>query len=70
MKIISLRAKKHKNFNLALFFTMLILLIIGCVFVYSASFYSAEITYHDKLFFVKYLMGAEIYVTYSHPLKA
>lgn len=53
MKIISLRAKKHKNFNLALFFTMLILLIIGCVFVYSASFYSAEITYHDKLFFVK-----------------
>ena len=24
----------------------------------------------DKLFFVKYLMGAEIYVTYSHPLKA
>ncbi len=53
MKIISLQAKKHKKFNFALFSLMIILLLIGCVFVYSASYYSAGITYKDKFFFVK-----------------
>lgn len=32
---------------------MLILLAIGLIFVYSASFYSAEITYGDKFYFLK-----------------
>ena len=32
---------------------MFLLLAIGCVFVFSASFYSAEITYGDKFFFLK-----------------
>lgn len=32
---------------------MLVLLTIGCVFVYSASFYSAQITYGNKFFFLK-----------------
>lgn len=32
---------------------MLALLVVGCIFVYSASFYSAEISYGDKFFFLK-----------------
>jgi len=32
---------------------MLSLLLVGCVFVYSSSFYSANITYGDKFFFLK-----------------
>ncbi len=32
---------------------MILLLALGCVFVYSASSYSAEITYGDKFFFLK-----------------
>lgn len=32
---------------------MLVLLTVGCVFVYSASFYSAQITYGNKFFFLK-----------------
>lgn len=53
MKIFSVCRKRHKKFSLSLFLLMMILLLIGCVFVYSASFYSAEITYNDKFFFVK-----------------
>lgn len=53
MKIFSVCRKRQKEFNFPLFFLMIILLSIGCVFVYSASFYSAEITYNDKFFFVK-----------------
>ena len=53
MKLLLLQQKRYKKFNFALFFTMLVLLIVGCVFVYSASFYSAQITYSDKFFFLK-----------------
>ena len=53
MRILNLRVNKKSKFNLYLFFVMLILLAIGCVFVYSASFYSAEISYGDKFFFLK-----------------
>ena len=53
MKIMSLGAKiKHKS-NYLMFLIMILLLGIGCVFVYSASFYQAEITYGDKFFFLK-----------------
>lgn len=53
MKILSLELKKKPKFNYVLFILMLLLLIIGCIFVYSASFYSAEITYGDKAYFLK-----------------
>ena len=32
---------------------MFFLLALGCLFVYSASSYSAQISYGDKFFFVK-----------------
>lgn len=50
---------KNKNrlgklrFNFVLFLLMLALLIVGCVFVYSASFYSSALIYGDKFFFLK-----------------
>ena len=53
MKVLSLNLKKKSKFNFYLFFIMLVLLIVGCVFVYSASFYSAQITYGNKFFFLK-----------------
>ena len=53
MKILSIKQSKQSSFNFKLFFIMTTLLIIGCVFVYSASFYSAEISYNDKFFFLK-----------------
>ena len=53
MKIIALQTKTKNKFNFVLFALMLMLLAIGCVFVYSASSYSAEITYGDKFFFLK-----------------
>lgn len=46
------RAKQQK-FNLTLFVIMILLLAVGCVFVYSASYYSAELVYGDKFFFLK-----------------
>ena len=53
MKILSVKQNTVNKFNLSLFVVMILLLSIGCVFVYSASFYSAEITYGDKFFFIK-----------------
>lgn len=53
MKLMSLRLKKKHKFNLALFLLMIFLSGIGCIFVYSASSYSAGITYGDDLFFLK-----------------
>ena len=53
MKILSINHKKKHRFNFALFFIMIALLFVGSVFVYSASFYSANITYGDKFFFLK-----------------
>lgn len=53
MKMLSLHVKKINKFNYILFSLMLILLLIGLVFVYSASYYSAELTYGDKYFFLK-----------------
>ena len=53
MKMLSLKINKKHKFNFVLFFLMILLLAVGCVFVYSASYYSAEITYGDKFFFLK-----------------
>jgi cell division protein FtsW len=49
---------------------MLALVGIGCVFVYSASFYSAEIAYKDSCFFLKkqlfgIAVGIVCYVVFS-----
>lgn len=53
MKMCALKIRRQNKFNWFLFFLMIALLVIGCVFVYSASFYSAEISYGDKFFFLK-----------------
>lgn len=53
MKILSLGLNKKRKFSFWLTFFMLILLGLGVVFVYSASFYSADISYNDKYFFLK-----------------
>lgn len=53
MKLLTLKVHKKHKFNFTLFFLMLTLLVFGCVFVYSASYYSAELTYQDKFFFLK-----------------
>lgn len=53
MKVLSLNVKSKSKFNYVLFLLMAIILSIGCLFVFSASFYSAEITYLDKFFFLK-----------------
>ncbi len=53
MKIFSLKTKNKRKFNISLFVLMIMLLVIGLIFVYSASFYSADLTYKDKFFFFK-----------------
>lgn len=53
MKVLSLGLMKKKKHNYFLLALMTLLLAVGCVFVYSASFYSAEITYGNKFFFLK-----------------
>lgn len=53
MKVLSLSLPKKGKFNFALFFIMIILLALGCIFVYSASCYSAKISYSNEFFFLK-----------------
>lgn len=53
MKVLNFSLRKKTKFNYTLLFLMLVLLALGCLFVYSASFYSAGITYGDKFFFLK-----------------
>ena len=53
MKILNISLIKKRKFSFWLTFFMLILLVLGVVFVYSASFYSAKISYNDKYFFLK-----------------
>ena len=53
MKLLSFSAKKKFNYSILLFILMLFLLVIVCLFVYSSSFYSAEITYNYKFYFLK-----------------
>ena len=70
MKILSLTHHKKSRFNFALFFIMILLSAVGCLFVYSASFYSAKITYGDQYFFLKkqifgVVVGLVCYVLFS-----
>lgn len=52
---------KKKNEGLALIFSVLAISVIGCLFVYSASNYVAEVDYKDKFyFFNKQLTGVVI----------
>ena len=44
---------KRKNGDFILVFGVLLLSIIGTVFIYSASNYSAQKTYNDAFYFVK-----------------
>ena len=53
MKMLSVKLRKKKNYSLILFLLMNLLLIISCIFVYSASYYSASLTYSDQFFFLK-----------------
>lgn len=47
------------KFDYVLFFAVIVLVALGLVFVYSASFYSAQATYDNKFFFLnKQLVGA------------
>ena len=52
IRVLSFKKSKPYKFNFALFLIMILLLCIGFVFVYSASFYSAELTYGNKFFFL------------------
>lgn len=70
VKVLSFLCKKRKKVNVALLLLVLILSGLGCVFVYSASFYSANITYGDEFFFLKKQMfgvavGMVCYVVFS-----
>ena len=54
MKILAFSQKRRPcKVNVSLLILMLVLAFVGCIFVYSASFYSAEITYKDPCFFLK-----------------
>lgn len=53
MKMFSINVKKKYKFNFVLFFLMVALLALGLIFVYSASYYSAELAYGDKFYFFK-----------------
>jgi len=70
MKILSLMQKRRYKFNWALFVIMMILVTLGCVFVYSASFYGAQLVYGDSFFFLKkqifgVAVGLVCYVLFS-----
>ena len=61
MKFTGLKLNKRTAFHMdfVLLFAVLILVAFGIVMVYSASYYSAELTYGDKFFFMKkQLVGA------------
>ena len=70
IKFLFLNQLKKRKFNFILFFLMCLLLTVGLIFVYSASFYSAGITYQDKFFFFKkqifgIVVGFILYIFFS-----
>ena len=70
IKFLFLNQLKKRRFNFWLFFLMCLLLTVGLIFVYSASFYSAGITYQDKFFFFKkqifgIVVGFVLYIFFS-----
>lgn len=53
--------KKNKRTNIWLILCVALLVIIGFIFVYSASMYSAELNYGDKFYFLKkQIIGAVV----------
>lgn len=70
MQVLSIRKSKKNSFSLSLFLLMVVLLGLGLIFVYSASFYSANLTYRDSFFFLKkqlfgIAVGFVLYVFFS-----
>ncbi len=55
MKIAKYRLRKERGWRVdfLLLFSVLALVVFGCVMVFSASYYSAELTYNSKYFFLK-----------------
>lgn len=53
MKITALKVTKKPSFDYILFICTIILVGFGILMVYSASYYSAEITYGEPMFFAK-----------------
>ena len=61
MKITTIKISKPTKFDYVLFFAVIFLVAFGILMVYSASYYSAELTYGDKMFFAKkQIVGALI----------
>lgn len=63
MKLVKLKVKKEKKWRIdfLLLFSVILLVAFGVLMVYSASFYSAQLTYGDSMFFMKkQLVGAII----------
>ncbi len=53
MKLLQIKVQKPHKINFAILSIMLILVSLGCLFVYSASCYQADITYSDSFYFLK-----------------
>lgn len=53
MKVIKMQVKRKNSIDFCLLFTMLILVVIGAVFVYSASSYSASLQLKDSFYYLK-----------------
>ena len=51
--VLSLKIDKRRSGDLLLLFSVIGLSLTGLLFVYSASKYSAEISYGDKFYFAK-----------------
>ena len=51
--LVTLKKKRKGRGDLPLLFSVVIISLLGLAFVYSASKYSAEVTYGDEFFFAK-----------------
>ena len=61
MKITTMKISKPTKFAYVLFFAVIFLVSFGVLMVFSASYYSADLTYGDKMFFAKkQIVGAVI----------
>ena len=56
--LVTIKKKRKGRGDLPLLFSVIIISLLGLAFVYSASKYSAEVTYGDEFFFAKkHLVG-------------
>lgn len=61
MKITTIKIYKPSKFDYVLFFAVIFLVTFGVLMVYSSSYYSANLTYGDHMFFAKkQIVGAVI----------